>query len=226
MRDPALWRRIKDAELVGPSDLDLVEEAMQSLRWRRPRAEVVTEEYRRFLYLACIARGEIAAPHHVDELWGIHITAGANYAQVIGRGPRYAALPRPALPASRGEQYAERYDSTRACYRQEFGSEPPPGVWPDPSKRYTLRFPILAFLGMPLLSASCVGALEGGRSDTASAGMVLGAALMAAPFALPRKLSRRGMTAEDARRRMRRLWEFGESGGDGGGGDGGGGGGE
>jgi hypothetical protein len=227
MRDPALWRRIEAMPLLGPEGLDLSEEVQSRLRWRGVKAHVVAQEYRKFLYLATVAPDTVAPSLPVDELWGLHVAAGPERWRAVRQALRTAPPQRPPLPAGRGEQYAARYPALCAAYRREFGTDPPPGVWHDPSKRYVVRFAPLVLIGLPIFTVSCFRALDGGAPGPSFAGMALGAALVVIPFALPRKLSRRGMNAEEVRRRMRMRWEPGEGGGgDGGGGDGGGGGGE
>lgn len=93
------------------------------------RAELVVQEYERFLYLVASTGLPLAPSRAVDAAWHLHLADAASYdaamvADVIGRKVvhvegRPAPLDDPA------------YATSFKVYREEFGLRPPWRVWPS-----------------------------------------------------------------------------------------------
>lgn len=130
MLDEALWARIKDHPLPLSDGTTLERRLLRLGRLGTRRFRVALQEYRRFLYLAAVAGPDVTPPPFLWQIWQIHARDHAAYAKdlvarVIGR-----PMPDPfdmALPVSHPAHHR-----TRALYRQEFGTNPMPALWPGP----------------------------------------------------------------------------------------------
>ena len=84
--------------------------------WRVDFARRVSEEYRRFLYLAASAGFEVTPSRTVDEAWHLHLTT-----------PHYGRMPwriehRPATgEPGEEDRHRRQYEETLALYEKLFG---------------------------------------------------------------------------------------------------------
>jgi len=103
-------------------------------RWSLGFASRVTDEYRRFLYLAAIAGVEVTPSQYVDEAWHLHL-ALPHYREIMcGKILGRPLDHRPGTGTPEDEARCERqYEQTLALYERIF-EEPAPGdVWPRPA---------------------------------------------------------------------------------------------
>jgi hypothetical protein len=120
-----------DIELPGGGRFE--EALAREQGWPVGFAERVTDEYRRFLYLAAIADTEVTPSHTVDEAWHLHLTS-PHYEELLCR--RILGRPLRHLPAAgepgEEERHRRQYAGTVALYGQVFGRAPPADIWPRP----------------------------------------------------------------------------------------------
>lgn len=105
---------------------------MKEEGWDYAHSVRVVAEYRRFLYLATL--GEVSPPPDVDAAWHLHLTyTRAYWTGLCARTLGHALDHYPSTGAADTVRYKTVYAETRRRYRDEFGSEPPADIWPDPA---------------------------------------------------------------------------------------------
>ena len=130
---PALWAALSDMQidLAGAGRFESVLAERQG--WTAGFAERVTEEYRRFLYLAATARSEVTPSQAVDEAWHLHL-ASPHYEEGLCRQILESPIEhRPGTgEPEEEERYNRQYEETLALYEQVFAEPPPSDIWPRP----------------------------------------------------------------------------------------------
>lgn len=109
--------------------------------WTEPFAGRVAAEYRRFIALVACADEEFTPSDAVDQAWHLHMVYTRDYwhglcRDIVGRDIHHEPT---SGGVERCEHYRTRYARTLELYRQVFGAEPPPDIWPDPKVRFHLR---------------------------------------------------------------------------------------
>jgi hypothetical protein len=129
----ALWTLLQDMRIEGPGAQRRFEEALAEEKgWSLGHAERVTREYRRFLYLAASAPGEVTPSRSVDAAWHLHLTYSRHYweelcGRILGRPLHHN--PSRGEPGE-GARFLGQYAETLALYRRTFGTTPPRDIWP------------------------------------------------------------------------------------------------
>lgn len=106
--------------------------------WSVAFASEVEKEYRRFAYLATIARNEITPSVSVDMAWHQHLADSANYSafcRVLGKPLEHKPGGQKAGEKTR---FASQYDATLGMYQREFGSAPS-HIWPGAQRTFGHR---------------------------------------------------------------------------------------
>jgi hypothetical protein len=106
--------------------------------WSRRYALRAIEEYKRFMYLACVIGQPVTPSEEIDQVWHLHLVYSRAYwedfcGQVLGKSLHHS----PTEGGSNEDQkYHLQYEQTLAAYRQEFEQEPPHDIWPASDKRF------------------------------------------------------------------------------------------
>ncbi len=180
-KQAALWDRISKFQLDDPdAEFQFSARLARENGWSRAFALNVVEEYRRFVFLAMVAGHPVTPSDEVDQAWHLHLTCTRSYwdefcGEVLGSPLHHD----PTRGGGREKaKYHDWYAKTLASYREYFGEEPPPDIWPPHVIRFgeaayfrrvnaarhwiipRLQFPRNAFAtGLPaivaLLSAGC-----------------------------------------------------------------------
>ena len=90
---PDLWRRLeifeidRDAERGAANgksvQLTFARRLARENRWTIEFAKRVVEEYKRFVYLACVSRVPVTPSEDVDQAWHLHLAYTRNYWQEL-----------------------------------------------------------------------------------------------------------------------------------------------
>ena len=106
--------------------------------WSAGMARRVLREYRRFVFLAVEAGHAVCPSEAVDQAWHQHLTFTQNYwedfcGQVLGKPLHHG----PTRGGRREEvKHHEMYERTLESYRQFFGHDAPPDLWPPAAARF------------------------------------------------------------------------------------------
>lgn len=137
--DAILWHKIQSFELDIPgARLPFCARLARDNGWTLDFARRVSEEYKKFLFLACVAGHPVTPSDEVDQAWHLHLTYSRSYwdelcAEVLER-PLHHEPTRGGAPE--GAKFENWYEKTRASYRQHFGCEPPADIWPPSAVRF------------------------------------------------------------------------------------------
>ncbi len=172
----ALW------QAINAFDMDAADAAFPFSRrlardngWSHSFARATIEDYKRFIYLICVSGTMLTPSDVIDEVWHLHLIYSENYwdrfcGETLHRKIHHG-------PTKGGEaeagKYLNAYQRTLTLYVQEFGTPPPPTLWPDEKTRFErpqniqridisdkIILPkrqvfLCLSLGLPLLLAGC-----------------------------------------------------------------------
>ena len=152
--------------------------------WSAEFAQRAIEEYRRFLYLACVAGRQMTPSEAVDAVWHLHLSYTRSYWDELCR--KVLRRPLHHEPTSSGatedSRFRDAYRATLACYEAAFGEAPPNDVWPDVEARFAPRLTASTYWRIPKAPFAKAAAFMGWKS-AALVGVLgfSGAALAATP---------------------------------------------
>lgn len=134
-----LWARLSAFELDVPEHgLTFTERLARDNAWSMAYARRVTQEYKRFVFLAATC-GHIVCPSDaVDQVWHMHLTYTRSYWDDLCGSVLNSPLHHG--PTRGGNQEREKYfrlyEKTIASYQAHFGSRPPADIWPAAEQRF------------------------------------------------------------------------------------------
>jgi hypothetical protein len=144
-----LWIKIESFELDDPNaSMTFTERLSRENGWDLSFALRCTEEYKKFIFLTCIASHPLTPSDQVDQVWHLHLLYTESYwtdfcQHTLGRPIHHG-------PTKGGKQeqdkFTDWYAKTKALYQHKFHKEPPEDIWP-PSK---IRFGEINFLRINL----------------------------------------------------------------------------
>lgn len=108
-------------------------------RWTLQYALEAIEEYKRFMFLICIAPHPLTPSDQVDQVWHLHLVYTRSYweefcEQVLQRKIHHSPTQGGKAEAAK---YGDLYDKTLALYQQTFGHPAPPALWPQGKQRFS-----------------------------------------------------------------------------------------
>lgn len=78
--ETALWQKLQGFSFDDPqSPFRFSDRLARENRWTRQFTLAVIEEYRRFLFLACVADHQVTPSIEVDEAWHLHMIYTRSY---------------------------------------------------------------------------------------------------------------------------------------------------
>ncbi|MGE3180457.1 MAG: hypothetical protein AB7N71_02425 [Phycisphaerae bacterium] len=193
-RNTTLWHRLQQFQLDDPEHrLTFTARLARENAWSLSFAQRVTEEYKRFLYLAVAAGHPVTPSDQVDQAWHLHLTYTRSYwdslcAEVLRRPLHHNPT---EGGATEDRKFHDWYDKTKRSYAEHFGAHPPEDIWPDAKTRFEhdvaqlrvnardcwiVRKPsrrVLAWGGLAALGLTMVGAASRGEVHDSSAAYVV-----------------------------------------------------
>ena len=133
------WQRILQFELDNPdSDFNFTDRLVRENGWSVQYALRTILEYKRFIYLICVADHPLTPSDQVDQVWHLHLLYTQSYwedfcKETLGRQIHHG-------PTKGGEsekaKFHNWYEETKKLYLKEFEEEPPPDIWPSSTRRF------------------------------------------------------------------------------------------
>ena len=137
--DAALWERIRSFEFDDPdASLTFSGRLARENGWDLEFALRAIEEYKRFMFLLCVAGHPCTPSDEVDQVWHLHLVYTRSYWQdfcpnVLQREIHHG-------PTLGGEEeqgkFNDWYARTKTTYAERFRHEPPRELWPDSKTRF------------------------------------------------------------------------------------------
>lgn len=139
MKNAELWKSVEGLN-IGTEDaqLSFSQRLARENGWSPAFAEEVIREYRKFIYLVALGRGDLTPSDQVDQVWHLHLTYTRSYwvelcGTVLGKELHH-------IPTKGGDREQSRfwrqYEETLAVYDREFGHPPPAKIWPPIEERF------------------------------------------------------------------------------------------
>ncbi len=138
---PDLLQHINDFPLSdAAAEVSFTSKLADENAWTLGHAELVEQEYRKFLYLSQVAGHTVCPSGDVDKAWHLHLTQTQSYQQlcanVLGKFLHHSE--------SKGgpqelQKHQTMYDATLLSYSRILGSKPPANIWPSSRKRFALE---------------------------------------------------------------------------------------
>src|SRR5688572_8976976 len=128
-----LWKKIREFPLNEPgAAIKFSSKLQEQQKWTASYTARVIEEYRRFIFLCCIAPKGASPSKAVDEAWHLHLTYTQSYwidfcKNTLGKDIHHH-------PSKGGtaedHKHTKWYKDTLQLYEQVFGFSAPPDIWP------------------------------------------------------------------------------------------------
>ena len=126
----AVWNRIESHPIGGAAAREFVARLQREQRWSDAQVHDALREYRRFVFLACVARNEATPSKAVDAVWHLHLLYTRDYWQTFCPQVLCTDLHHdPSGGAEHAPRYRDQYAQTLASYARWFGP-PSPTWWP------------------------------------------------------------------------------------------------
>ena len=136
---PGLRERVETFALDQPgAALPFTSRLAREQGWTHAFAARVVTEYKRFVILAVTAGHPVSPAEAVDQAWHLHLVYTKSYWQDLCRDILGQDLHHEPTSGGGTEtaKFADWYQRTLQSYRDLFGEEPPPEIWPPPERRF------------------------------------------------------------------------------------------
>jgi len=138
LTDSKLWQRIEGFEIDDPADeFPFSARLARANGWTTDKARAAVGEYKRFIYLICVARSPLIPPEAVEQVWRLHLVDTRSYWAdfcdgVLGRAVHHG----PSEGGRAAYHVLDPYADARSLYADEFDCAPPAEFWPLVSERF------------------------------------------------------------------------------------------
>jgi hypothetical protein len=139
LKNRDLWNRIRYFRIDDDSsERRFVDRLAAENGWARAYAEEVVEEYLKFVYLMASGDETRTPSDAVDQAWHLHLSYSRSYwddlcARVLGKQIYHSPT---KGGAQEEKKFRSAYERTLAAYEAEFGTKPPPRIWPPAEQRF------------------------------------------------------------------------------------------
>ena len=135
-----LWKRIKAFEIDDPgAALTFTDRLARENGWTLEYAIRVADEYKKFMFLLCIAKHPLTPSDQVDQAWHLHLIYTESYwkefcGEILGRqihhGPTKGGV-------EESGKFTDWYEKTKQLYAETFDYMPPGEIWPQSKIRFS-----------------------------------------------------------------------------------------
>ncbi|MBE9033331.1 TIGR04222 domain-containing membrane protein [filamentous cyanobacterium LEGE 11480] len=135
----ATYKRLNDYDFDRPdSTLPFSRRLTKENRWSRDYTDRAIREYKRFAFMAVVARHPVSPSDQVDQVWHLHLTYTRSYWQEFC--DEILGTPLHHEPTKGGANERAKHDDwyrrTLESYEQIFGHAPPADLWPASEFRF------------------------------------------------------------------------------------------
>jgi hypothetical protein len=135
-----LWNRLKAFEIGDPNaSMTFTDRLARENGWALDYAVRAVHEYKRFIFLICVAGHPLTPSDEVDQVWHLHLLYTQSYwkemcQELLGRDIHHG-------PTKGGQQerdkFTDWYAQTKTSYQHWFGYMPPADIWPSSEVRFS-----------------------------------------------------------------------------------------
>ena len=134
-----LWNKIRDFELDDPSaTFSFSDRLARENGWKIQYTLRAVEEYKKFIFLLCIAQHPLTPSDEVDQVWHLHLLYTHSYwidlcqntlNKQIHHGPTKGG-------GQERSKFTDWYNETKLFYKKTFQTDPPVDIWPSSEVRF------------------------------------------------------------------------------------------
>jgi len=135
----ALWKKVKAFPIDDPkSAFSFTDRLARENSWTMAYSLRTVLEYKKFMFLICIANHPLTPSDQIDQVWHLHLLYTQSYWQdfcqeTLNRSIHHG-------PTKGGDQekakYNDWYEETKKRYKEIFEIDPPEDVWPPSAIRF------------------------------------------------------------------------------------------
>ena len=136
----ALYQKIKSFELDDTNaPFCFTDRLARENGWSLEYAVRTVAEYKKFMFLICLAEHPLTPSDQVDQVWHLHLIytrsyweefCGATLGKIIHHGPTKGR-------SSEAAKYQDWYEKTKQLYETKFLHKPPVDIWPSSKDRFS-----------------------------------------------------------------------------------------
>lgn len=136
----ALWNAIQAFELDSPdADFTFTDRLARENGWSMEYSMRAVQEYKKFIFLICIASHPLTPSDEVDQVWHLHLIYTESYWLDFCRDTLNRQIHHGPTRGGKAEAngYKHLYRKTRDFYQAVFGYPPPADIWPEGNIRFS-----------------------------------------------------------------------------------------
>ena len=137
--EKGVWVKIREFQFDEPGIAFCFSDRLaRENGWSKEFALRAIEEYRKFIYLCCVADHQVTPSDEIDQVWHLHLTFTKSYwkelcEKTLGRELHHN-------PTKGGKEEDRKFDwcyaNTISSYCRHFEADPPADLWPEASIRF------------------------------------------------------------------------------------------
>ena len=139
-----LWKRIKEFEIGDPNaEFSFADRLARENSWTLGYSLRVILEYKKFMFLICVADHPLTPSDQVDQVWHLHLIYTDSYwrefcGNVLGKNVQHGPT---KGGVSEKSKFNDWYKATKELYKSIFETNPPADIWPGSEVRFgQIRF--------------------------------------------------------------------------------------
>lgn len=139
VQEKTLWIKILHFPLDEPgAAFNFSQKLAKEQNWSSAYTRRATDEYRKFIFLCCVAENGASPSKVVDEVWHLHLTYTQSYWIHFCKNTLEKDIHHHPSRGGTAEnhKHEEWYRDTIQLYEKIFGSSPPSDIWPHPLEEY------------------------------------------------------------------------------------------
>ncbi len=135
----AIWDKVRNFELDEPGSMfTFTQRLARENGWTIEYSLRAVHEYKKFMFMLCIAEYPLTPSDQVDQVWHLHLIYTHSYwndfcrdtlNKVIHHGPTRGGK-------AEGDKYTDWYQKTLDLYKQLFERDAPEDIWPSKEVRF------------------------------------------------------------------------------------------
>jgi hypothetical protein len=135
-----LWDKIEWFDLDDPdSSLTFSESLARENGWTLEYSLRCIEEYKKFMFLICIAPHPLTPSDQVDQVWHLHLLYTHSYwiefcQNILGKQIHHGPTKGGKLEQ---DKFTDWYAKTKDLYKELFLTNPPDDIWPSSKIRFS-----------------------------------------------------------------------------------------
>jgi hypothetical protein len=138
-QEQLLWEKINSFEIDDEeSDFTFTDRLARENDWSIEYALRVVYEYKKFMFLICVAKHPLTPSDQVDQVWHLHLIYTLSYWEDFCSKTLGKKIQHGPTKGGQGEKtkYVNWYEKTLEFYQYTFSEIPPSDIWPNSKIRF------------------------------------------------------------------------------------------